>query len=123
MMVNEPYLFESLSEVVTEEDFTADIIKDVAVQVFKQFRESGAVNPASILNLYDEAESQEKVSGIFTKELEFDMTPSVLEKALTDLIIKIKSGNIDRQLKEGSGMSTIELAKKKSEIKKIKIHI
>ncbi len=123
MMVNEPYLFESLSGVVSEEDFTADIIKDVAKEVFRQFRETGGVNPASILNMYEEAESQEKVSGIFTKELDFDMTPSVLEKALTDLIIKIKSNNIDRQLKDGSGISTIELAKKKSEIRRIKIRI
>ena len=123
IMVNEPFLFESLSSVVTEEDFTANIIKDVAQEVFKQFRASGSVNPASILNMYDDAESQEKVSSIFTKELDFDMTPSVLEKALQDLIIKIKSGNIDRMLKNGSGMSAIELAKKKSEIRKIRIHI
>ena len=60
---------------------------------------------------------------MFTKELEFDTTPSVLEKALTDIIIKIKSNNIDRQLKTGSGISTIELAKKKSELKKLRINL
>ena len=121
MMVNEPYLFDRLSDVVTEKDFTEGIIKDVAEAVFRQYKENGNVSPASILNKYDETEDQEKVSGIFTKEMEFDMAPSVLEKALTDLIIKIKTNNIDNQLKSDSGLSAIELAKRKNEIKKIKI--
>ena len=123
MMVNEPYLFEKLEGVISEEDFTADYIKDVAECVFREYRETGEVSPAKILNRYDDAELQEKVSGMFTKELEFDTTPSVLEKALTDIIIKIKSNNIDRKLKTGSGISTIELAKKKSELKKLRINL
>ena len=123
IMVNEPYLFEKLEGVISEEDFTADYIKDVAECVFREYRETGEVSPAKILNRYDDAELQEKVSGMFTKELEFDTTPSVLEKALTDIIIKIKSNNIDRQLKTGSGISTIELAKKKSELKKLRINL
>lgn len=123
MMVNEPYLFEKLEGVISEEDFTADYIKDVAECVFREYRETGEVSPAKILNRYDDAELQEKVSGMFTKELEFDTTPSILEKALTDIIIKIKSNNIDRQLKTGSGISTIELAKKKSELKKLRINL
>ncbi|MBO4863596.1 MAG: DNA primase [Eubacterium sp.] len=123
IMVNEPYLFEGLSGIIDETDFTADIIKDVAAILFKEYKDTGSVNPARILNMYEEAELQEKVSGIFTKELDFDTTPTVMEKALTDLIIKIKSGNIDRLLKSDTGMSQIELAKKKNEIKKIKVRL
>ncbi|SNU08265.1 DNA primase [Lachnospiraceae bacterium] len=123
MMVNEPYLFERLSDIISEDDFTVDYISDVAQCAFSEYRQTGEVNPAKILNRYEDAELQEKVSGIFTKELEFDTTPSVLEKALTDIIIKIKSNNIDRQLKNNTGLSSIELAKKKSEIKKLKIKL
>ena len=123
MMVNEPYLFEKLENVLSEEDFTVDYIRAVADMLFKQYRDTGTVNPAQILNRYEDAENQEKVSGIFTKELEFDTTPSVLEKALTDLIIKIKTANIDRLLKTGEGISSIELAKKKSEIKRLRIKV
>ena len=123
MMVNEPYLFEKLEGIITEEDFTADYIKDVAECVFREYRENGEVSPAKILNRYDDAELQEKVSGIFTKELEFDTTPSVMERALTDIIIKIKTNNIDKLLKSGSGISSIELAKKKSELKKLRINL
>ncbi len=123
MMVNEPYLFEKLENVLSEDDFTVDYIRAVADMLFKQYRDTGTVNPAQILNRYEDAENQEKVSGIFTKELEFDTTPSVLEKALTDLIIKIKTANIDRLLKTGEGISSIELAKKKSEIKRLRIKV
>ncbi len=123
MMVNEPYLFDKLSGIVSEEDFTIGIIQDVAARVYKQYRETGAVSPASILNVYDDTEAQELVSSVFTKELGFDMTPSVLEKALTDLIIKIKTANIDSQLKSASGMNSIELARKKNAVRRLKVKL
>ena len=122
LMVNEPYLFDKLSGVITEEDFTADVIGDVAKEVFRQNKEEGKVSPAKILNMFNDAESQEKVSAVFTKEFEFDTTPSVMEKALTDLIKKIKTDNLDMQLKNGGG-SAIELARKKSIINKLRINL
>ncbi len=123
LMVNEQYLFDKLARVISEKDFTEDIIKDVAVSIYDQYREKGEVVPANILNKFSDAESQEKVSEIFTKELEFDTTPSMLEKVLTDLIIKIKMNNIDKALKNGENISQIELARKKNEINKIKIKL
>ena len=123
MMVNEQFLFDKLSDVISEEDFTEPVICDVAEMIFKQYKDSGQVNPAQILNQFEDTEAQEKVSGIFTKELDFDTTPSVLEKALTDLIIKIKSDNIDKLRKERTDISSIELAKKKADLKKLRVRI
>ena len=123
LMVNEQYLFDRLAKVITEKDFTEDIIKDVAESIFDQYREKGEVVPANILNRFTDAASQEKVSEIFTKELEFDTTPSMMEKVLTDLVIKIKMNNIDKALKSGENISQIELARKKNEINKIKIKL
>ena len=121
LMVNNQYLFDKLAKVISEKDFTEDIISGVAKQIFDQYREKGEVVPATILNSFDDTESQEKVSEIFTKELEFDTTPSVMEKVLTDLIIKIKMDNIDKELKKSGNVSQIELARKKNELRKIKI--
>ena len=123
MMVNEPFLFDKLSDVISQEDFTEPVICEVAEMVFGQYRDSGQVNPAQILNQFEDTEAQEKVSGIFTKELDFDTTPSVLEKALTDLIIKIKSDNIDKIRKTRTDVSSIELAKKKADLKKLRVRI
>lgn len=123
LMVNEQYLFDKLAKVISEKDFTEDVIKGVARSIFEQYREKGEVIPANILNNFTDAESQEKVSEIFTKDLEFDTTPSILEKVLTDLIIKIKMNNIDKALKGGENISQIELARKKNDINKINIKL
>ena len=75
------------------------------------------------MNSFEDAESQEKVSEIFTKEFEFDTTPSIMEKVLTDVIIKIKTNNIDKALRENSNVSYIQLARQKEEVKKIRIKL
>jgi DNA primase len=123
MMVNEQYLFKKLKGIISAEDFTEDIISDVAKKIFDQYNETGKVVPATILNSFDDAESQEKVSEICTKEVEFDTTPSIMERILTDVIIKIKTNNIDKTLRNNSNVSYIQLAKEKAEIKKIKIRL
>ncbi len=123
MMVNEQRLFDKLSGVISEQDFTEDIISDVAKKIFEQYRTQGKVVPANILNSFEDAESQEKVSEIFTKEFEFDTTPSIMEKVLTDVIIKIKTNNIDKALRENSNVSYIQLARQKEEVKKIRIKL
>lgn len=123
MMVNEQRLFDKLSGVISEQDFTEDIISDVAKKIFEQYRTQGKVVPANILNSFEDAESQEKVSEIFTKEFEFDTTPSIMEKVLTDVIIKIKTNNIDKALRENSNASYIQLARQKEEVKKIRIKL
>ncbi len=123
MMVNEQRLFDKLSGVISEQDFTENIISDVAKKIFEQYRTQGKVVPANILNSFEDAESQEKVSEIFTKEFEFDTTPSIMEKVLTDVIIKIKTNNIDKALRENSNASYIQLARQKEEVKKIRIKL
>ncbi len=123
MMVNEQRLFDKLSGVISEKDFTEEIISDVAKKIFEQYRSQGKVVPANILNSFEDAESQEKVSEIFTKEFEFDTTPSIMEKVLTDVIIKIKTNNIDKALRENSNVSYIQLARQKEEVKKIRIKL
>ena len=123
MMVNEPYLFDKLAGIITPEDFSDSLIGMVAEKVFSQYRETGKVNPAAILNQFVDTNEQEKVSSIFNREFDFDTTPTVLEKALTDLIIKIKSDNINKQIKSGNQSGSIELAKKRAELKKLRIHL
>lgn len=123
MMVNEQWLFTRLKGIVSEEDFTEGVIADVARMIFDKYWQNGSVSPAAILNSFDDTESQEKVSEIFTKEFEFDTTPSIMEKILTDIIIKIKTNNIDKQLRSNPGAGYIKLAREKEELKKLKIKL
>ena len=123
MMVNQPKLFEKLDGIISEEDFDEGVIRTVATDIFGQYRENKTVNPARTMNAFDDLETQELVSSLFTKEFEFDTTPTIMEKALTELIISIKTEKIDKQLSSGEKVNALELARKKNELRKLKIHL
>ena len=91
--------------------------------MFEQYRSTGKLDVASIICDFEDLESQEKVSKIFTTDFDFDTTPSAMEKILTDLIIKVKTNNIDKQLTAGNVTNRIQLAQEKEKVKKLRINL
>jgi DNA primase len=120
-MVNRPELFDKLKGLVTEEDFTGRV-REVAEQLFRQYRDTGTVQPAAILSRYEEPEDQRVIAGILSSEFPFETDQSAAEKALTELVRKLKLSGVDRSLRQGGG-SALELARKKKEIQKIQVRL
>lgn len=123
IMTNEQDLFKKLDGIVTLDDFSDSKVGKVAEYVYDEVNKGKKVVPAEILNHFEDAEIQTEVSSMFTEELEFEVAYDELEKAINDLIIKIKIGNIEKLQKEGKGGSGIELARKKNKVMQLKIHI
>lgn len=122
MLVNDPGLFQSLEGIVTPEDFTAEGMHEVAAYVFEKHRKGQKVQPAEILNHFEDLETQQEVSSMFTSELEFEPSMGEYEEAVTDIVRKVKIGNI-RKAQKNDGADAIELARRKNEILKLKIHV
>ncbi|MBR3537558.1 MAG: DNA primase [Eubacterium sp.] len=120
-MVNRPELFKTLAPHISEEDFTGRT-REVAEQLFRQYKETGNVNPAALLNRYEESEDQRVIAGIMSNELPFEADADSAGKALTELVRKVKLKAVDEKLRAGEG-SAIELARKKKEIQRIVIHV
>ena len=120
-MVNRPELFDRLKDYISEADFTGRV-REVAEQLFRQYRDTGQVNPGAILNRYEESEDQKLIAGILSSEFPFETDPEAAGKALTEMVRRIKQSEVDRKLREGEG-SPLELAKQKKDIKKIEIHL
>ena len=120
-MVNRPELFDRLKDYISEADFTGRV-REVAEQLFRQYRDTGQVNPGAILNRYEESEDQKLIAGILSSEFPFETDPEAAGKALTEMVRRIKQSKVDRKLREGEG-SPLELAKQKKDIKKIEIHL
>ncbi len=120
-MVNRPELFSTLSGVISEEDFTGRV-HEVATQLFQQYRETGSVTPAAILSRYEESEDQREIAGILSREFPFETEQDAAEKALTELVRKLKLKAVDEKLRNGTG-SAFELARQKKDIQKIEIHL
>ena len=127
LMVNNQELFGKLGKYISKDDFTEEGIKEVASIIFDEYEKNGKVELSLLLNDFEDVESQERVNSIFSKELDFDTSPSVMEKVLTDIIIKIKINNIDKKLTgeagAGGGVNRIQLAKEKETVKKLKVKL
>ena len=120
-MVNRPELFARLKPYIREEDFTGRV-REVAAQLFQQYNDSGTVQPAAILSRYEEPEDQREIAGILSSEFPFETDQLAAEKALTELVRRLKTESVDRALREGNG-SAFELARQKREIQKIQIRL
>lgn len=97
-MVGNPNLFSVLDGIVTEDDFVDPDYNMVAKKLFDQYRETGNVNPAAIVNLFDDIEKQRLVAKILQTELDFEIPEEEKEDAINDIVRRVKIARIDHDL-------------------------
>ncbi|MGN0368622.1 MAG: DNA primase [Wujia sp.] len=97
-LVGDLHLFEVLDGIVTEEDFVDEDYRAVAHELFEQFKTTGEVKPASIVNLFDDVEKQHLVAKILQTELNFEVEGEEKERAINDVVRKVKMDRIDYEL-------------------------
>ena len=97
-MVGNPYLFQVLDGIVTEDDFIDEDYHTVAKKLFDQYKETGSVNPAAIVNLFEDIEKQRLVAKILQTELDFEIPEDEKEEAVNELVRKVKIARIDYEL-------------------------
>lgn len=87
-------LFHKINKYITPEDFTEEIYYKVAEILFRQFQETGTVNPAQIISMFPEEEEQKEIAGLFNARIHQVETKEDKEKALKETIIRIKQNSI-----------------------------
>ena len=88
-------LFQKINKYITPEDFTEEIYHKVAEILFKQFQETGTVNPAQIISMFPEEEEQKEIAGLFNARIHQVETKEDKEKALKETIVRIKQNSIN----------------------------
>lgn len=124
-LVNDPGLFSRLADVLSEEDFIDSDYRAVAGILFQQYRDTGTVNPAAIVDMFDDVEKQRLVAQILQTELPFDMSLEDRERAVNDVVRKTKLASIDYGLTQcGNDMKRFqELIMMKAKISKMHISL
>lgn len=97
-MVNEASLFDKLKQVITVEDFVDENHREVARKLFDQYEEKGKVDPASIIDVSDDLEKQHIVAGILQTELPFEISDDEKERAINEVVKKVKLERIEHEL-------------------------
>lgn len=93
-LVDRPQLYEQVKTEITPEDFTEELYRRVAGLLYEQY-ENGAANPAQIISTFSDEEEQRTVAGLFHARLPELASPQEQEKALRDVIARMKRDSLE----------------------------
>lgn len=93
-LVDRPELYVQIRHEITPEDFTEELYRRVAGLLYEQY-ENGNANPAQIISTFSDEEEQRTVAGLFHARLPELATVQEQEKALRDVINRVKKGSLE----------------------------
>lgn len=98
-LVNYPEeLFPQMRGRIGPEDFTDSFCQALAMQLFEQYETTGTVNPAGIINQYEDVEQQTKAASILQTTLQLEPMPEENAVLITEIVRKVKEESIQAQL-------------------------
>lgn len=101
-----PELYESVKKEIRPEDFSEPLYRQVAQLLYEQY-EHGAPNPAQIISHFSDDEEQRRVAGLFHARLPELTSPQEQEKALQDVIGRIRRESLEMK-KEQVDVTSLE---------------
>ncbi len=87
-----PEIFQGVCEHISPEDFTNPLYHKVAQMLFEQYQ-TGELNPARLLNQFEDSEEQKEVAAVFHARIPLE-TETERRKALLDVICRLKEDSI-----------------------------
>jgi DNA primase len=96
---DEPQIFPKVSKWITPEDFSDDLYRSVAKELFTGM-ENGNFSPAAILDGFTDEEEHRQVAEMFNTNLVEIETKDQRRKAFHDIIYGVKASGYDRKKKE-----------------------
>lgn len=84
-----PDIYQQARKYITADDFTDELYRQIAEKIFEGIDE-GKLNPASIINMFEDAQKQNEAALVFHTQIEQLETKAEQEKALHDLILSVK---------------------------------
>ena len=94
-LIEDPTIFGAVSKLITPEDFTEDMYRNVAELVFSQYEQEGKPNPAKIISMFEDEETQKEIASIFNARIHEIENKNDREKALKETIIRIRKNSMD----------------------------
>lgn len=106
-LIESPELYKSVSQRITPEDFFDENYHIVAQMLYEQL-EHDELLPAKIINHFQDVESQKMVAEMFQTEFSTKMSREEKEKALNELIIRIKEYSIEQRMRNLTDMKELQ---------------
>ncbi len=123
-LIERPELFGQIRKWIAPEDFEEGLYRTVAAQLYEQL-ERGEIIPARIIGHFQEAGEQSQVASMFQTSFDSEMNAEEKQKAITDLVVKIRRHSLERQSNEVTDLGQLQelLQQKKTLQSAVKLHI
>ena len=96
----------------------------IAEMLFRQYEQTGQIEPAMAMDLFSELEEQKNVAAILNTKLDVPVLPADRSKALTDIVRKVKLAGIEARLSQSTDIAKWqELIKEKANLQKLHIFV
>lgn len=123
-LIEEPEIYEKIKDIITADDFKDEMYHKTAELVFEQFRESGKVLPAVILNQFSSKEEQNEIAALFNTGLVGEINHAEKEKALNDTIHKVKKFSLDYDSSRATSIEQLQdIIKQQTNLQKLHISL
>lgn len=96
-LASETGLFQAVKRYIIPDDFTEETYRKVASLLFEQYENTGKVNPAQIISLFDGQEEQREIASLFHARIQELTSKADMEKALKETIIRVKRNSIENR--------------------------
>ena len=119
--MEDPAVYSLIKPYVGPDDFLTPLYHNVALMLFDQL-DRGQLNPAAITTQFTDAGDQSRVAAIFNTHLKYAPEEEDRDKALTDVIKKIKLASIEDEMSHtGDIVRWQELLALKNKVQKLNI--
>lgn len=123
-LIEDASLFNKIEGIISEADFEDPLYHRVAGLVFDEYRQTGKVTPARILNQFEEMEEQRTAAALFNTKLKTDDDPAIREKALNETVIRIRRSSLDRASRSVKDVAELrKIIQEKAKLQKLHISL
>lgn len=122
-LIDEPGIYDKIQFVISPEDFTTLLYRQVAEKLFEQLREN-RLNPAGIINSFENEEEQNEVAKLFHTSLDEHFDIKEKERALNDIVRKVKKNSMDDLSRRATDIETLQkLIQEQKNLEKLHISL
>lgn len=109
-LIEKPNIYPQIKRYISVEDFDEGVYKIVAEYLFEQIQRD-ELNPAQILSRFEEQEEQGKAAALFNTKVEALEGKLEEEKAVKDIVLKVKQHSLEHLNKEADSSDVAVLQK------------
>lgn len=123
-LIEDTSLFSKIKGIITAEDFKEDLYHKAADMLFTQYNTEETVTPAKIMNYFESKEEQNEIASLFHTSLNEGMNLLEKEKALNEIVRRIKKYSLDYESKHAADIEQLQkIIKEQGELQKLHISL